>query len=151
MILNQYLFITNKFTSKLCHTLELHWKPRAVMIPTVSTPVHTVACYKSRCRQWASYQIRKIAGCACTGNAGNVFHRHRLQRKLLLSDPGIHHGTCVTHVLWCMPGSLTRGGETFPAFPAHEQPAYLVRGPWRQIRHRDNCRFSVLGPGDVSI
>ena len=22
---------------------------------------------------WASYQIRKIAGCACTGNAGNVF------------------------------------------------------------------------------
>ena len=23
--------------------------------------------------QWASYQIRKIAGCACIGNAGNVF------------------------------------------------------------------------------
>ena len=23
--------------------------------------------------QWASYQIRKIAGCACAGNAGNVF------------------------------------------------------------------------------
>ena len=22
---------------------------------------------------WASYQIRKIAGCACTGNTGNVF------------------------------------------------------------------------------
>ena len=22
---------------------------------------------------WASYQIRKIAGCACAGNAGNVF------------------------------------------------------------------------------
>ena len=22
--------------------------------------------------QWASYQIRKIAGCACAGNAGNV-------------------------------------------------------------------------------
>ena len=25
------------------------------------------------------------------------------------SDPGMHHGTCVTHVPWCMPGSLTRG------------------------------------------
>ena len=24
-------------------------------------------------QSWASYQIRKIAGCACTGNAGNVF------------------------------------------------------------------------------
>ena len=27
---------------------------------------------------WASYQIRKIAGCACAGNAGNVFSRHRV-------------------------------------------------------------------------
>ena len=26
----------------------------------------------------ASYQIRKIAGCPCTGNAGNVFPRRRL-------------------------------------------------------------------------
>ena len=25
------------------------------------------------------------------------------------SDPDMHHGTCVTHVPWCMPGSLTRG------------------------------------------
>ena len=24
-------------------------------------------------------------------------------------DPDMHHGTCVTHVPWCMPGSLTRG------------------------------------------
>ena len=26
-----------------------------------------------------------------------------------VSDPDIHHGTCVTHVPWCMPGSLTSG------------------------------------------
>ena len=25
------------------------------------------------------------------------------------SDPDIHYGTCVTHVPWCMPGSLTIG------------------------------------------
>ena len=24
-----------------------------------------------------------------------------------VSDPDMQHGTCVTHVLWCMPGSLT--------------------------------------------
>ena len=24
---------------------------------------------------------------------------HRLQRKTLVSDPGMHHGTCVTYVL----------------------------------------------------
>ena len=36
------------------------------------------------------------------------FPRHRLQRKPLVSDPGIHHGTCVTHVPWCMSGSLSK-------------------------------------------
>ena len=25
------------------------------------------------------------------------------------SDPHMHHGTCVTHIPWCMPGSLTSG------------------------------------------
>ena len=38
----------------------------------------------------------------------------------------MHHGTCVTHVPWCIPGSVTRGaGITFPAFLAHAQPAIL--------------------------
>ena len=54
------------------------------------------------------------------------FPRHRLQRKWLISDPGMLHGTCVTHVPWCMSGSLTRrGGETLPAFPANTQPDIL--------------------------
>ena len=75
---------------------------------------------------WASYQIRKIAGCACAGNAGNIFPATQLLRKPLVSDPDMHHGTCVTHVPWCMSGSPTRGdGKTFPAFPAHAQPAIL--------------------------
>ena len=26
-----------------------------------------------------------------------------------VSDPDMHHGTCMTYVPWCMPGSLTRG------------------------------------------
>ena len=26
-----------------------------------------------------------------------------------VSDPDMQHGTCVTHVPWCMPGSLTSG------------------------------------------
>ena len=67
---------------------------------------------------WASYQIRKIAGCACAGNAGKVFPRRRFQRKPLVSDPGMHHGTCVTHVPWCMSRSLTCGdGENVPGIP----------------------------------
>ena len=46
------------------------------------------------------------------------FPRHQLQLKPLVSHPGMHHGTCVTHVPWCMSGSLTRGGgENVPGIP----------------------------------
>ena len=75
---------------------------------------------------WASYQIRKFAGCACAGNAGNVFPCRRFQRKPLVSDPGMHHGTCVTHVPWCMSGSLTCGDrENVPGIPGACAPAML--------------------------
>ena len=77
-------------------------------------------------RAWASCQIRKIAGAHAPGMPGTF------SPPPGASDPGMHHGTCVTHVPWCMPGSLTSGflwsrrrGKTFPAFPAHAQPAML--------------------------
>ena len=61
------------------------------------------------------------------------FSRHRFQRKPLVSDPSIHHGTCVTHVPWCMLGLLTRGGgENIPGIPgacATRNFTYLARGP----------------------
>ena len=61
------------------------------------------------------------------------FSRHRLQRKLLVSDPGMYHDTCAMHVPWCMSGSLTRGGgENFRGFAgvcATRNITYLVRGP----------------------
>ena len=42
------------------------------------------------------------------------FLRHRLQ----VSYPGMHHGTCVTHVPRCMSGLLTRGDvENIPGIP----------------------------------
>ena len=63
------------------------------------------------------------------------FPRHRLQRKPLVSDLGIHHGTCVTHVPWCMSGSPTcGGGESVPGIPsacANRNFLYLARGPWK--------------------
>ena len=91
-------------------------------------------------QQWASYQIRKIAGCACARNAGNVSPHCRFQRKPLVSDPGMHHGTCVTHVPWCMSGSLTCGdGENVPGIPGACAPAILRiwqeahRGWWVKV------------------
>ena len=55
-----------------------------------------------------------------------------------ISDLGMHHGTCVTHVPWCMPGSLTNGflwsqwRGNVPGIPgacASRNSTYLVRGP----------------------
>ena len=78
------------------------------------------------CHPWASCQIRKIAGAHAPGMPGTFSQPPRV------SNPDMHHGTCVTHVPWCMPGSLTRvflwirrRGKTFPAFPAHAQPEIL--------------------------
>ena len=81
--------------------------------------------------QWATCQICKLAGCACAGYAG--FPRHWHQRKPLVSDPGMYHGTCVTHVPWCMSGSLTRvGGENVAGIPSTCATGiftYLAKGP----------------------
>ena len=82
----------------------------------------------THCRSvlWASFQIRKIAGAHAPGMPGTF------PPSPQVSDPDMHHGTCVTHVPWCMPGLLTSGflwnrrrGKTFPTFPAHAQPASL--------------------------
>ena len=59
--------------------------------------------YKINLTPWASYQIRKIAGAHAPGMPGTFSPSQQV------SDPDMHHGTCVTHVPWCMPGSLTSG------------------------------------------
>ena len=74
------------------------------------------------------------------------FPRHRLERKPLVSDPGMHLGTCVTHVPWCMLGSLPRGGgENVPGIPdacATRNITYLARGPWlRAFWLQDICKL----------
>ena len=45
----------------------------------------------------------------------------------------------MTHVTWCMSGSLTSGGlENVPAFPAHAQPTILRI--WQEAHgHRNHC------------
>ena len=90
----------------------------------------------------AFYQIRKIAGC------WESFSRHRLQRKPLVSDPGMHHGACITHVPWCMSGSLPAvAGKTLQEFPAHAQPA-IVR-IWQEARG-PVCLFVSLKTDGIS-
>ena len=68
------------------------------------------------------------------------FPRHRLQRKPLVSDPGMHHGTRVTHVPWCMLGSLMRAGgggggnhSGIPGACATRNFTHLARGHHVQL------------------
>ena len=60
-----------------------------------------------------------------------------------VSDPDMHHGTCVMHVPWCMMGSLTsgflwrpwRGKRSRQSWRMrNSQFTYLVRGPCGAIR-----------------
>ena len=61
--------------------------------------------------------------------------RHRLQRKPLVSDPGMNHGTCVMHVPWCMSRWLIRGENALgiPGACAARKFMYLVRGPGNDV------------------
>ena len=83
---------------------------------------------------WASCQIRKIAGCACTRNAGNVFpgtagkrFRHASWHVRAARDM-MHAGMANQ---W-FPFEVD-GGENVPGIPgecASRNITYLARGPW---------------------
>ena len=79
------------------------------------------------------------------------FPRQQLQRKPRVSDPGMHQGTCVTHVPWCMSGSLSRGrGENVPGIPgacATRNFKYLVRGSWQSHTMKRISALLVLCEG----
>ena len=100
--------------------------------------------YEDRCQAWASCQIRKIAS-AHAPEMPETF-----SPSPQVSDPDMHHGTCITHVPWCMPGSLTSGflwkiggmGGNVPGACATCNFTYLVRGPWwntRFVMRRHSC------------
>ena len=80
------------------------------------------------------------------------FPHHRLQRKPLVSDPGMHHDTSFTHVQWCMLRSLTRsGGENVPGIPGAcviRNLMYLARGSLA-LKQLISC--NLLRPIDTYI
>ena len=52
-------------------------------------------------KPWASWQIRKIADAHAPGMPGTF------SPPPWVSNPDMHHGTCVTHVSRCITGSLS--------------------------------------------
>ena len=74
-----------------------------------------------------------------------------------VSDPDMHHGTCVTHVPWCMPGSLTssflwsrRWGETFRHFRRMRNPQFYVSVKRPMIPWNSDAKI-VQSPGDCIL
>ena len=128
--------------------LYLHVNPRKFQESAMREEVIFVTLSlidKATARSWASCQIRKIAGCACAGNAGNVSPRRRFQTKPLVSDPGMHHGTCVTHgiaYLWWR-GKRSRHSRRMRT----RNFAYLARGP--KIKEGPNSPCGLISTGDI--
>ena len=58
-------------------------------------------------KTWASYQIRKIAGCTCAGDVGNVFPAIDFKGNRLLAIPAY----ITARASSSMSGSLTGGGK----------------------------------------
>ena len=73
-------------------TVLIHWPCNSDVAIQSMTP-----------SEWASCQVRKIAGCACAGDVGTFSPPPQV------NDPDMHHDTCVMHMPGCMPGSLNSG------------------------------------------
>ena len=85
------------YMNRWCHSLMTHMcftRPRWAKVMCAE---HVLQ------RQWASCQMPKITGCACAGMSVTFSPPPQV------SNPYMHHGTCVAHVPWCMTGSLTSG------------------------------------------
>ena len=108
--------------------LQPYAKPFHIPIPGVSP--------RQGCSHGPLVRYVKLRVVHAPGMAGTFSPPPRV------SDPEMHHGTCVSHVPWCMPGSLTSGfpwsrwRENVPGIPgtcAIRNVRYLVRGPLVQI------------------
>ena len=83
---------------------------------------------------WASCQIRKIAVCACAGNAGNVFpvtagRRSRHASRHVRDARAVMHAGIANYQF----PLKSAAGETVPGIPgacATRNFTYLVRGPY---------------------
>ena len=112
-----------KFTDKNFSSKEHNFRRRFFLTSNVWPSVRQcwhwkrLDTYNRRHSTWASYQIRKIAGCACAGNVGIVFPHPRFQRKPWRTC----HDACRDRL-----PAVT--GKTFPAFPAHAHLQLCVSG-----------------------
>ena len=119
-----YAFIVNGDDYQIPLTLlrlilHVQRKTKVVMVPTLLSLAAPEVVILSTYGPLASYVKLRVVH--ALGMPGTFSPPPRV------SDPDMHHGTCVMHVPWCMPGFHLKSvaGKTFPAFPAHAQPTFL--------------------------
>ena len=85
-------------------------------------------CYNSMIHGLLARYV-KLRVAHVPGMPGTLFPPPRV------SDPDMHHGTCVTHVPWCMPGSLTTSFlwsgwrvKRSPHFRCMRNPQFYISG-----------------------
>ena len=85
-----------------------------------------------------------------------ALRRHREWRERFpplprVSDPDMHHGTCVTHVSWCKPWSLTRVYLWSQWRGKHSRHSRHMRNPQLYITGKRPMALSHNGSGCFSI
>ena len=144
----------NVFSTVTSRALALSWrrplsfdKNLLNMISRVTDSKSVLVDILTWRRKWPNHFIPWFGSCMGllpnTYNCGLHMRRecrkrfpcHRVERKPTVSDHGMHHGMCMTHVPWWMPISLIRGGgKNVPGIPgayATRNFTYMATDPCR--------------------
>ena len=87
----------------MCESDTWWYEPKLYLSHVAEHEMHCILNSLLATGAWASCQIRKQRVVHAPGMPGTF------SQPPQYSDPDMHHGTCVTHVPWCMPGSLISG------------------------------------------
>ena len=120
-----FVFLYNNSVMKLVNTKMFYWSYGSCMAQHDPSPANrnigSVNGPLTRNVKIAGAHAPEMPGC--------------FSQPPRVSNLDMHHGTCVTHVPWCMPGSLTSG------FPCSRQRGKRSR----HFRRMDNPLFYVSG------
>ena len=124
-LFENYMYYVNSLVWLFTHMVLLVFWVFIVRCKHIQTRPVGISEHDNGPLAWASYQIHKISVCTCM-DYWEHFPATDFNWKLLVSDSGMHHGTCVTHVPWCLSRSLTHvGGEYVHGISMHSQPTIL--------------------------
>ena len=104
-----------------------------------------ICLVQSVTHNWPLTRYEKLRVAHASGMPGTV------SPPQWVSDPDMHHGTYVTHVQWCMPGSLTNGflwsrwrRKRSRHSRCMRNPQFYVSGKWPIVAHVQQGDFRKI-------